>query len=86
MADAFSRFPPNLESPGHSAEAIVPNDSTDLPNATRTIWVGTTGNIRVDLVDTTDVTFSNVPVGFFPIRATRVYATNTTADNLVAVW
>jgi hypothetical protein len=32
------------------------------------------------------VTFTGLPVGWHPIRVTRVCKTNTTATNIVAVW
>jgi hypothetical protein len=74
--------------PAASAAAITPNDSADLSNVTRGIYVGGGGNVKVDMNDTgTAVVFYNVPVGVvLPIRAARVYSTGTTATNLVALY
>lgn len=70
-----------------AAVAITPNDSTDLAEITRGIYVGTGGNLRVLLADdTTPVTLTNVSAGvIYPLRVKRVYSTNTTASNLVAL-
>lgn len=52
----------------------------------RALWVGTGGNVRVLTEDGDDVNFKNVPDGFMlPVRCTRVYATNTTASDILAL-
>jgi hypothetical protein len=48
--------------------------------------VGGAGNMRVTMLGGGIVTFTGLPVGWHPIRVTRVWATNTTATNIVAVW
>lgn len=69
------------------AAAIVPADGSDLPALTRAIYVGVTGDVKVDLETTgTGITFKAMPVGIHRIRAKRVYATGTTATNLVALY
>lgn len=51
------------------------------------LYIGTGGNIRVMTAGGDDVLFSNVLGGtFLPIQVTRVFATNTTASNIVALW
>ena len=74
--------------PASRAFAITPNDSADLANNTRGIYVGVTGDLRVILTgDTVAVTFSAVPAGsLLPIRAKRVTNTGTTATGLVGVF
>ena len=72
--------------PAHSAAAVTPNDSTDI-KPTRALYVGVTGNIKVDMADTgSAITFTAVPVGIIPIQVTRVYATGTTATDIVALY
>jgi hypothetical protein len=72
--------------------ATVINQASDTPfisQPLRGIWVGTTGNIVVDMLGSgTNITFQNVPVGYFSGHFTKVYSTGngTTASNLVAVW
>lgn len=86
MADAFASFYPQLYGPAFNAEAVVTSDTVDLPNTPRGIYVGTTGDIKVTMVGGQTVTFKSVPVGMLWIRAQRVFASGTTATNLVAVW
>lgn len=52
----------------------------------RAIYVGTTGDVEAT-VNGVAVVFVGVPAGaFLPIRATNIVATNTTADDLVALY
>lgn len=62
------------------AAAITPNDVTTFEEPTRGIYVGGTGNVKVDMVSGGTVTFSNVVAGtILPIQVVRVYATGTSA-------
>jgi len=69
------------------ALAITPNDGSDLAFATRGIYIGGFGNLRVDMQDGgAAVTFVGVNAGsVLPVRASKVYATGTTAINLVGL-
>ncbi len=71
------------------AAVVIPADGADLPNAaTRGIYVGGAGNVKVDLVTGgTGITFTAVPVGtVLAVQAKRVYATGTTATLMVALY
>jgi hypothetical protein len=72
--DAF-----NASTPADHAVSVTPNDGADLATIpTKAIYVGVAGNLTVDMADTgTNVTFKNVPIGIFPIRVDRVYATGS---------
>jgi hypothetical protein len=74
-----------LVSPPMYGFAITPNDGTDLPSITRSIWVGVGGDIVVIYAGNgTQVTLKNVPTGFrLSGRFSRVLSTNTTATNLI---
>jgi len=87
-ADPYESYRPGLESPGVHAYAITPSDTTDLSTTCRAIYVGSAGDIVVDMAGgETSVTFSNVTDGgMLPIRVRRVYSTGTTATNLVCVY
>lgn len=57
---------------------------TDFPvGPSRAIWVGTAGDLSVRMYlnaaagQATDITFPNVPVGWFSCQATRVLAAGT---------
>ncbi len=63
---------------------ITPSDSTDLAVNVRAIVIAVAGDIKVTRVDGTAVTLT-VPAGLLPIRATRVWATGTTATGLTGL-
>ena len=87
MVDTFQSHAPGLDSPAESFAAVTPSDTENLTTASRALFIGTAGNLKVDALGVgTAVTFTNIPVGWHPIRVTRVYDTDTTADNIVAVW
>lgn len=72
--------------PAGSAFAISPDNSTDLALMTRGIYVGGTGDLKVDMADGTTVTFVGLAAGVVhPIRARRVYATGTSATSIIGV-
>ena len=69
------------------AAAITTSDSATIPT-TRGIYIGGSGDIKVDMADSgTGITFVGISAGvLLPLQVTRVYATGTTATNLVAVY
>lgn len=86
--NTYDRFSEGLDGPAEHAFAISPDDNNDLSYVTRSIYVGTGGDIKVDMYGGEDaVTFANVPGGqVLPIRATRVYDTDTDATNMVGLY
>jgi hypothetical protein len=66
---------------------VTPNDSTVL-DRTRGVYVGTTGDLTVDMHGEGDsILFASVPAGsLLPLCVTKIYATGTTADEIVAVF
>ena len=76
---------PRASDPAHHAVAVVPSNTVDLPAASTFIYVGGSGSLKVTMLGGEILTFSNVPVGWHPIRVTRVW-TSTTATQIVAVW
>mgnify|MGYP003644684829 CR=1 FL=1 len=69
------------------AYAVTPNDSTDLSQLARALYVGGAGNVAlVPNRGGTAVTFLNVPSGtILPVQAFRVMATSTTATSILAL-
>ena len=65
------------------AFAITPSDSADLATHVRRIWVGTAGNIKITTPAGNDVTYTNVPAGYWDRTAVRVWSTGTTASGLI---
>ena len=74
---------PSASDTAHHAVAVVPSDTGDLSAASTFLFVGGSGSLK--MLGGEILTFANVPVGWHPIRVTRVW-TSTTATNIVAVW
>lgn len=82
---------------GYNAQSVTPSNTTDLSLAGGTfsnpqttgalLFVGTGGNIQVTMVGGQTVVFNNIADGtFLPIQVKRVWATNTTATDIVAIF
>ena len=70
-----------------TALAVTPSDGSDLTGEPfYAVYVGTGGNLKVDMSDGgAAVTLSNVASGqLLPIMVERIYATGTTASNIIA--
>lgn len=86
-ADIFETRGRDLDSPIENAFAVSPNNSTDLTAVTRGVYVGVSGDLKVDTSQGDTVTFVALASGVIhPIRAKRIYATGTTATNIVGVY
>lgn len=70
-----------------NAASVTPSDSEDLSDIASALWIGSTGALKVDLEgEGTEITFAAVPAGLFRSRVKRVYATGTSAGNIVALY
>lgn len=84
---AIDRYPnmEDLQSPALHAEAVTNSDTVDFAHASKRLWVGTAGNVKLNTLGGETVTYNAVPAGtYLQVRATRVFATGTTASNIVA--
>jgi len=87
MADDFSNYATGLDSPAANALSVTPSDGADLAKSTRALYVGVAGDVAVNMVGGTSVTFVAVPAGsVLPIRVARVLATGTTAGSIVGLY
>lgn len=85
MVDLFENYSGGLDAPAGAGFAITPNDSADLDQVTRALYVGEAGNVSVTMARGGVVTFFNVPAGtVLPIRVSRVRVA-TTASALVGL-
>lgn len=75
-------------SPATQAAAITPTDTAaTVFHRTRGVWGGTGGDLVVAFAEGGTVTLANVPNGsLLPISIIRVAVTNTTADDLIALY
>lgn len=75
--------------PALSAAEVTPNDSADLPNFSRMLYVGDGGtgqHVKVTTLNGDIVTFKNVPTGVLMVQARRVWSAGTTATEIIALW
>ncbi len=56
-------------------------------NTPAVLYIGGAGNVRVLTDGGNDVTFNGTLAGsYFPIQVLKVFATGTTATNIIAIW
>jgi len=80
----------------YRAAGITPSDTANIPNVSTqdgsgnngcVLFIGTGGDIKVKTAGGDEVTFTNVADGtFFPVQVVRVFATGTTASEIIALW
>ena len=75
-----------ITTPYKKAAAVTPSDSTVLA-ATRGLYVGSAGALKVTTKSGDDVTFGAVTAGaLLPLSVTKVFSTGTAASNIVALY
>jgi len=73
--------------PAGEAYAITPDNDTDLATPTRGIYVGVSGDLKVDMTGVGTVTFVGLAAGIIhPISAKRVYQTGTDATDILGIY
>ena len=87
MADKYARTTNSLIAPAGSSFAVTPDDSAILPIIGKALYVGTGGDLTVQLVhDDNDRLFKNVPDGaILDLRVSHVRAAGTTAADIVGL-
>lgn len=66
---------------------VTTSDATELPRVTRAIMVTTRGNVRVQFLDGTILTLTELePSIQYPARLKRIYATGTTATGIKGLY
>lgn len=84
MLDRFAGQNVGGSDPAQVAFVVVPHDTNTLLERIRGLYVGTTGNIALQLIEGTTTNFVNCQGGsILPVRAVAVLASGTTATNLV---
>ena len=83
--DRYANIGGDLHGPAIGGGAVTPSDTSDLAIASKRLWIGGAGAVKVNTVDGSTIVYTGVPAGvYLQIRATRVYATGTTATSIVA--
>tara|TARA_Y100000385_G_scaffold48784_1_gene45252 strand:+ start:4071 stop:4325 length:255 start_codon:yes stop_codon:yes gene_type:complete len=76
----------------YKAAAVTPSDTADILHVETgdvqpcVLYIGVAGDIKVTTAGNNDITFKNVPVGFLPVQVKQVFATGTTASEIIALW
>jgi hypothetical protein len=77
------------------AAAVTPSNTDNIPYVgypsgpalACVLYVGGAGNVKVETDGGDIVTFTGLNAGqFVPVNVVKVYATDTTATNIVALW
>ena len=72
------------------ADEVDPDDGDDLPEVTSGLLIGTEGDVNVTLVgmdDETSIVLPNLAAGVHhAYRVKRVWETDTTAENIIALY
>lgn len=72
-----------------NAAAVTPSDSTDLTTPGRGVCFASIGALKVTMVNGDVVTFPSGTLAagvIHPLQVQRVWATGTTATNIMVVW
>jgi len=76
----------NQTAPAQEAIAVTPHDTNNIDPA-RGLYIGGAGNVKVVTARGTTTTFVGVAAGsILPVGVTRVFSTDTTATNIVALY
>lgn len=87
MTDTFRKHSRSLTAPPENAAAIQPSDGAILGHATRAVYVGGSGTLRVEMMSGEEIVFAGLTAGMvLPVRVQKVFASGTTATDLVALW
>lgn len=75
------------------AAAVTPSDTSNIPsinggtNNGCVLYVGGAGNVKVLTIGGDEVTLFSAQAGLvIPVKVLKVFATGTTATNIVALW
>lgn len=72
--------------PGYDGIAIAPSDSTNLSTICRALFIGVAGNVKLRTPASTSLEFLNCQAGsILPIQTLLVFATSTTATNIIGI-
>lgn len=85
MVDTFDSHATSITAPPSNAAPVSPSDTVDLPFVSRAIYVGTPGDVRVMTQGGQDLTYKALS-GTKILRVERIYATGTTAADIIIEW
>jgi len=68
--------------------SVTPHDTNDLDNETIGVYVGTAGDLKVNMAGEGEgIIFADLAAGIWhPLCVTRIYDADTTADDILIAW
>lgn len=87
MSFDWANTQPSATSPAREGIAVdISSTDHTLTTPARALWVGGAGNVKVDLIGSTGITFYNVPAGsLLPFGVKKVYGSSS-ATLITAIW
>jgi len=85
MVDTFDSHTVSITSPPSNAAPVTPSDTADLPFVSRALYIGTPGDVHVLTNEGQDVLYKGL-TGTKVLRVARVFASGTTASDIIAEW
>ena len=80
----------------YRAAAVTPSNTVDIPSVSTqdgtgnngcVLYIGGDGDVKVTTAGGDTVTFTGLLAGMFiPVQVLRVWSTDTTATNIIALW
>ena len=83
-ADSYQRDIAQL-GPASDGDVVTHSDTVDLPEVSRSLYVGVAGNVKVTMRSGRVVTWPLI-AGWHPISVSRVWSTGTTATGICAAY
>lgn len=75
-----------LIDPADGVFIITPSDTENLTQATRGLYVGVAGDVKVDMASGDTITFKTLSAGIIhPLRVRKVYSTGTNATDILGI-
>ncbi len=86
MSDKFAFEYKGGDNPATDAFHVTPDDTIVFPQPTRAIYVGTGGDVSIELIGGGIVTLRGTLGGMiYPLRVQKILATGTTAADIVGL-
>ncbi len=85
--DQFEYTSDSVFAPSRKSLAAIPSDTQPLPQIGKALYIGNGGHVRLRAVDDpAPALFRNLAAGtILPVRVAQVFATGTTAADLVVL-
>jgi len=85
--DKFRYNSDSAANPARSVQSVIMSDEQELLLVPKALFVGSGGDIALRCLEDTEATvLKNVAAGsILPVRAIQIYATGTTAGDIVAL-